>query len=488
MPAAVVMDTLDEDIEDGISQRYSLIPTSPNDQPLLHDESEEAGNIPLQNLSQDVITRRSFGSGSNDTNSLARVDTGELIGPSPAYFEVVDEDPLAQPLDDRSFSTANSSASPTPSHDRPSRRRSGFRIFLNRMSATTGHQRNGSGNSAVSAVSIHHRTTASASSSFLNSLRPLSRQRSTRTPSLGSNSRLESPSVISLGSISSPLTHTAVRTGFTYPKSGPTPEQLKIIASMESIGKFAVPYGRDAIAFAASTSRHELDLPPPPGFDSEEDPPEPTHLASASIGPSGLRSLTSAVADDVEDQDIAVGGLGGSSALDIGDDEQPAPLSPLLTLDIPSAGSSKTHTSSVPTDDTPSKTPSIHKPQLKSNLTLLNPSSTNLAPSEFGQTLSLPSGAGPPSSFHSPSAYYLRSESVVSMHSTRTYATAAESLDTPSSARSFVTVGSNSDVDSDSEFELPSTPKMANGHELELTDITVRQVQVGSSNVGGVEW
>jgi len=479
MPAAVVMDTLDEEIEDGVSpmtQRYSLIPTTSNDQPLLHDEHEEVGNIPLQNLSQDVIARRSFGSGSNDTNSLARVDSRELIGPSPAYFEVVDEDPLAQPLDDRPLSSAFSSPSPTPSHDSPStRRQSGFRTFLNRMSATTGHQRNGSGNSAVSAVSgAHHRTTPSASSSFLNSLRPLSRQRSTHTPSLGSNSRLESPSVISLGSISSPLTHTAVRTGFTYPKSGPTPEQLKIIASVESIGRFAVPYGRDAIAFAASTSRHELDLPPPPGFGSEEDLSGPTHSTSASIEPLG--SLTSTVSYDVEDQDISVGRLNGSSALDMrDDDEQPAPLPPLSTLHIPPAGSSKTHaSSSVPTDD-------IREPQLKSSLTLLNLSSTNLGStsrlSEFGHTLPLPSAAGRPSSLYSPSAYYLRSESVVSMHSARSYATAAESLDARSSVRSFVTVGSNNDVDSDSEFELPSTPKRANGHELELTEMTVRQVQ-----------
>ena len=33
--------------------------------------------------------------------------------------------------------------------------------------------------------------------------------------------------MISLNSISSPLTHTVVRTEFTYPKTGLTPEQLK---------------------------------------------------------------------------------------------------------------------------------------------------------------------------------------------------------------------------------------------------------------------
>jgi hypothetical protein len=73
---------------------------------------------------------------------------------------------------------------------------------------------------------------------------------------------LTSPSAISIASISSPLTHTAVRTDFVYPRSGPTPEQLKLISSVQSVSKFGVPYGRDAVAFA-SASLVNLHGPPP---------------------------------------------------------------------------------------------------------------------------------------------------------------------------------------------------------------------------------
>ena len=79
---------------------------------------------------------------------------------------------------------------------------------------------------------------------------------------------LTSPSMISISSISAPLRHTAVRTDFVYPRSGPTPEQLKLISSVESVSKFGVPYGPAAVAYA-SASRVNLQTPPP---DFEERP------------------------------------------------------------------------------------------------------------------------------------------------------------------------------------------------------------------------
>jgi hypothetical protein len=75
---------------------------------------------------------------------------------------------------------------------------------------------------------------------------------------------LTSPSMISLSSISPPLTHTATRTEFTYPRTGPTSEQIKFISSKDTFGRFGLPYGPDAIAFAASSSGQNL----PPDFDS----------------------------------------------------------------------------------------------------------------------------------------------------------------------------------------------------------------------------
>ena len=59
------------------------------------------------------------------------------------------------------------------------------------------------------------------------------------------NARLTSPSSASIN-ISSPLVHTVTRTEFRFPKSGPTPEQLKFLSSRESLGRFGVPFGEDA--------------------------------------------------------------------------------------------------------------------------------------------------------------------------------------------------------------------------------------------------
>lgn len=76
---------------------------------------------------------------------------------------------------------------------------------------------------------------------------------------------LTSPSTLSVHSISAPLTHTVVRTELMYPRAGPTPEQMKLLASVDSFHRFGVPYGPDAIAFASS-SRVDL-LTPPPVFE-----------------------------------------------------------------------------------------------------------------------------------------------------------------------------------------------------------------------------
>lgn len=60
--------------------------------------------------------------------------------------------------------------------------------------------------------------------------------------------RLTSPSSTSISSanISSPLAHTATRTDFRFPKSGPTPDQVKFLSSRETLGRFGVPFGEDA--------------------------------------------------------------------------------------------------------------------------------------------------------------------------------------------------------------------------------------------------
>ena len=96
---------------------------------------------------------------------------------------------------------------------------------------------------------------------------------------------LTSPSAISIASISAPLTHTAVRTDFVYPRSGPTPEQLKLISSIESVSKFGVPYGPAAVAFA-SASLVNLHGPPP----EFEEHPSTDGLPGPSVGETRARA------------------------------------------------------------------------------------------------------------------------------------------------------------------------------------------------------
>lgn len=146
-----------------------------------------------------------------------------------------------------------------------------------------------------------HRPSHSASGSLLSMNLP--RKKSTAT--LNSTRNLTSPSSLSVNSISAPLTHTLVRTEFGYPKSGPTPEQLRLISSRESIARFGRPYGPDAIAFAASTSRQEL----PPDFEQVELAQTPVHVVRGSPEPlefsSGLDFATSAADQGSEGRHLA---------------------------------------------------------------------------------------------------------------------------------------------------------------------------------------
>jgi len=110
---------------------------------------------------------------------------------------------------------------------------------------------------------------------------------------------LTSPSLISLNSISPPLTHTATRTEFTYPRTGPTSEQVKFLASKETFGRFGLPYGPDAVAFASSS---RLDLPP--DFDSIHRPsfsdlsPNPDNGSASSLRSTSARRLSTGDGSD----------------------------------------------------------------------------------------------------------------------------------------------------------------------------------------------
>lgn len=251
--------------------RYTPMPITTNEMPLLHN-SHPSGDISLSTLPSSDAHRPSSDSSLQETSSLMRLDSSlpDPRGEAPAYFEVVDltqEPPIQM--------SSSPPASTLPLYENP-QRRSGFRTFLNRMSMMSHvpeHRRTASDQSSISNGhrpdrSIPMRTAnhrPSQSSSGPSMFRTISRQRSIQT--LNSSVRLNSPSLISLNSISSPLSHTLIRTEFTYPKSGPTPEQLKVISSRENFSRFGMPYGPDAIAFAASSSRQDLE-PPPPDFEA----------------------------------------------------------------------------------------------------------------------------------------------------------------------------------------------------------------------------
>jgi hypothetical protein len=62
--------------------------------------------------------------------------------------------------------------------------------------------------------------------------------------------------------ISAPIPTTLVRTELSYPRAGPTPEQIRFLSSRESLGRFGMPYGEQAIAAARSRENLSTILPP----------------------------------------------------------------------------------------------------------------------------------------------------------------------------------------------------------------------------------
>jgi hypothetical protein len=399
---------------------YTPIPIS-NEMTFLHDV-EDSGDLSLQTSD---ARRPSLDSSLQETGSLMRVDSNlpqegpDPRGEAPAYFEVVDQDlnpglPTTQP------SSVQSETLPEPESQQ---RRSGFRTFLNRMSKMSHvpeHRRAESDQSFTSdghrpSRSIQSHTSShrpSQSGSGLSMFHTLSRQRSIQT--LNSSVHLNSPSLISLNSISSPLSHTLIRTEFTYPKSGPTPEQLKVISSRENFSRFGVPYGADAIAFAASSSRQDLE-PPPPDFEASSSqlslvrPAQSRRLDSSGGVVVGDTQERSSISDPVSQREEA-------------DIEEAQPEIAPLNASTDSTPSIKYNESST----SPSMTPQVPDP-----ISLTNPSS----PSTSTHSHTVPSLLPPTNEFGKlntsslapQDAAFIRSESRTSNFSFQSYATAPES-------------------------------------------------------------
>ncbi|KAF7298447.1 Proteophosphoglycan ppg4 [Mycena kentingensis (nom. inval.)] len=256
----------------------------------------------------------------HDTPLLAADPRGE----APAYFEVVDEpqeyppgiettvapqsavvpgSPVLQtpsPVQRRSgfFSIFRPAPEPapvptTPSALTPSASATNLALTHTRTRSTTG-----GGGHSPSPSGSRHRSSPSASTLF--SL-GLGRRKSTQSLSASpQNNALTSPSLISLASISSPLPHTLVKTEFTsLPKAGMTPEQFRLISGNKDggLGRFGVPFGDVAVAFASANASRvglddaDADAAPPPGWEEVAGAGASAPEADAEAGPLNLRPL-----------------------------------------------------------------------------------------------------------------------------------------------------------------------------------------------------
>ena len=443
--------------------RYPPVPTTTNNMPLLHND-DPSGDLSLQSIPSPSADRHrpSFDS-LQETSSLMRTDSNlpqgdyDSRGEAPPYFEVVDHSPEVH----SEVPTTQSSSIPFSTSPDSQRRRSGFRTFLNRMSMISHipeHRRTDSDQS-VSTSNSHgreqstsnHRASRSGSGSPLTPslFRTISRQRSNQT--FNSSVRLDSPSLISLNSISSPLSHTLVRTEFTYPKSGPTPEQLKVISSRENFSRFGVPYGADAIAFAASSSRQDLE-PPPPDFEASS-----SQLLLARPGSSRLDSsvnvaVTQEGRPSVSEPILAREGAEQNGAIipfvDIQSENVASTSTPSILHTESSSASPSTSNGpdSIPPTDPPSST------ELPHHLPPIN------ILSEFGKLYNAPTSSlktrQDATGFSTG-----RSESRASHHSFQSYATAFESL---GRGRAGVDSG-------------PSTPRLGDRHVMDEVLMATRE-------------
>lgn len=512
IPITVTMPAVDEraDTPDGSfdhtrpSSEYVAMPESPNDEPLLQD-SEQHLNV----ASNDSATRRSFDSAiSSDEN--AHMHYTDDAPPYEAYEAVSLDGPdsPASPPSSAAAPTAGGQGSQQAPAEQPgsTRRRSVFMSIFNPRNSrlapppvptstdsheprASTHTRDGSNPSIISVTPserdprprsrVRHRPSQSGSGSMLSLL---SRTRSNNNLAAD---RLTSPSMISLNSISSPLSHTLVRTDFTYPKSGPTPEQLKLISSRESFARFGVPYGRDAIAFAASSSR--IDLEPPPGFEevagtsgAADSSVEVENDSSSSSLPSGTESAETPEAESSSlDDDAHAPAAGTDQAAQLettevarvaaDNDADVSPSTEATPAAQPSTSSTGVTPAPIATSESsesagPTSPPTLLSPPVSASAT--SPSASNAPPSAFKGAFN--TGSLPTRTASRASSYM-------------SFATAEESLpssEPPTAGASHYDLHTTDDAyESAAETPVngsePTTPRLETRHLHETTDTTI---------------
>lgn len=442
-------------------QGYDQEPHETIDTPLMQEHHDFPDTSALNLPAPDADVGRP----SMDTLAMSDESTTSLLGgqqrysdprgAAPAYYEVVLNDPpIARPATTPPVATSPPPASPTTTG---SRRASTLRGFFSNLGGTHArppippipadgpaagrtHARTGSAVSAASSARPTHRPSHSGSSSrHLTSALRLHRMGSSATLASGpGGAGLTSPSLISLHSISSPLSHTLMRTEIVYPKSGPTPEQITLISSRESLGRFGVPYGAEAVAFAAS--RHELELPPPE-FESL-----PDVVARRSTSDEGARPS------------VSVEGT---------PDASPDPAS-----DAPPASSTAASSSS----------PSAPPPEVE-----IHPASPTAPPTAFRPN---PSTLRRPSSVATTLSFATAQESLSSRDGLSTHAASASrptsfafAVEPPTPSASHPPSEDEDEDESESDGSRPGTP-VTPRHAAEGTDATVRPPKHAQDAVG----
>ncbi|KAN0094756.1 hypothetical protein V8E55_003043 [Tylopilus felleus] len=243
--------------------------------------------------SEDAHSLNSVGSEAEllATRGVSVDNSADPRGEAPSYLEAVSAEGRMTTisLNDPEPNSVSSNTVVPPSLF-PGRRRPRFSFLMQNPFSSHDHTNGASSQNNQSAPSIRsespaqHARSGSALSRF--STRESHDSHHSRTPSRNNNLsrshsrsnsnlfrafRSHSPglhggsSMISLESISAPLTHTATRAEFYAPKGGlMTAEQIKLITSREALEKFGAPYGADAVAAYSRLAG----MGPPPDFES----------------------------------------------------------------------------------------------------------------------------------------------------------------------------------------------------------------------------
>ncbi|KAI0672324.1 hypothetical protein C8Q78DRAFT_990792 [Trametes maxima] len=507
------------------TSEYVPMPNTSNDVPLLQNNEHDPHHLGVE--AHDLGSRRSFDSiMSSEENSQVH-----YLDDAPPY-EVVTLD--STPNLTTSASTPPTAPPAAQVQERSSmdqsgtgstRRRSMFMSIFNPRSSriapppvptnanspeprASGHTRDNSSLSVLSVAPserdprprsrVRHRPSQSGSGSMFSLL---SRTRSNGNLD-GAGNPLTSPSMISLNSISAPLSHTLVRTEFTYPKSGPTPEQLKLISSRETFARFGVPYGADAIAYA-SASRVELE--PPPGFEEvagpsgaadasssegrNESPAPDTAARLESPAPAEANANMSSVSEGSPVPALASNAQAPSEAAEAGESSPGREDNAAETLTSPppsafpapasTSDSSHSEASSSSDSERPSSPPGLQPPPVSAPA--LSPTSPTMASAGTISPAS-PNANAPPSAFKGafptgslPTRAASRASSYMS------FATAEESIapsepPTPGASRLDLQHGDDayeSAAETPANGSAPTTPRLETRHPHESTDTTI---------------